>query len=257
MSEKPSVDRSLWIPAGIGLLSLFGICLVLIVLRVRSIPGAPPAQPSATPLKFQYLATEPGVILPTPIDTFTPDPATDTPAPTLPIFDPNEGTDPTEPFVTLPVLPTRTSGIATDVNTTPLPIGVTFDDADIRISYSGNWISQSGVRDAFLNTLHLSSTLGDSLELVFFGQKIRVIYQAGPGLGQIAIKLDDLDFVLDQTSSETSQGVWDSPVLPIANHTLTITHISGGAINIDSLVVIDIATATPTTTPTSTSTANP
>lgn len=258
MAEKSSVDRSLWIPAVLGLFSLLGICLVLITLRVRDLPGALSEQSTATPLRFQYLATEPGVVLPTIVNTLPVDPATDTPAPTLPVFDTGEDLELTEPFATpLPVLPTRTSGISTAANTTPLPIGITFDDVDIRIIYSGNWIGQSGVLDAFQNTLHLSSTIGDALELVFFGQKIRLVYQAGPGLGQIAIKLDEFDFVLDQASSEASQGIWDSPVLPLANHTLTITHISGGAINIDSLVVIDIATATPSTTPAITTTPTP
>jgi hypothetical protein len=257
MAEKPFVDRSLWIPTGLGLLAMLGICLVLIALRVRSLPATPLEQPTETPLKFQYLATEPGVVLPTAVDTLTPDPATHTPAPTLPIFEPDANLDPTEPFATLPVFPTSTREISTAVDITSLPIGLTFDDADIRMIYDGNWIAQSGVRDAFQSTLHLSSTIGDSLELVFFGQKIRLTYQAGPGLGQIALKLDELDFVLDQSSSETSPGIWDSPILPLTSHVLTITHISGGAINIDALVVIDIATATPTITPTVTTTPNP
>ena len=186
--------------------------------------------------------------MPTQVETATPDFSTDTPAAPLPtLFVTN-----TPGFTAVPVLPTRTLAPTTVVNSTALPIGITYDDADIRLTYTGNWLPQTGVRDTFQTTLHISSTIGNSVQLVYFGQKIRFAYQSGPSLGQIAIKLDTLDFVLDQSNTVTENGVWESPVLTLANHTITITHISGGSINVDSLVVVDLSTPTPTPTATPT-----
>jgi len=84
------------------------------------------------------------------------------------------------------------------------------------------------------------------VKLSFFGQKIRYTYQAGPSLGAIALRLDDVDFALDQASADTTLSEWESPILVLSSHSITITHISGGSINIDSISVIDLATPTPT-----------
>jgi hypothetical protein len=73
-------------------------------------------------------------------------------------------------------------------------------------------------------------------------------------LGTIAIKLDSVDFTLDQSDPETFIGEWESPILVLSSHSITITHISGGSINLDSITVLDVATPTPTLTPTTTST---
>jgi hypothetical protein len=154
--------------------------------------------------------------------------------------------------VSTPILPTTEAPIIRTV--TAQPLGATYDDVDSALAYTGSWIPQNGVNGVYKNTLHISSTIGDAVQLVFYGQLIQLTYQAGPSLGTIAIKLDTKDFVLDQSASETTSSVWESPMQTLVNHTITITHISGGSVNIDSLVVIDISTATPTATATATPT---
>jgi hypothetical protein len=133
---------------------------------------------------------------------------------------------------------------------TLLVLGRTYDDTDFSLNYTGAWIAQNGLSGVYQNTLHLSNTIGDAVQLSFVGQKIRIVYQAGQGLGSVAIKIDNVDFTLDQSADETSMAEWESPVLSLTSHALTITHISGGSINLDSMVVVDISTPTASITPT-------
>jgi hypothetical protein len=88
------------------------------------------------------------------------------------------------------------------------------------------------------------------VQLSFVGQKIRFTYQAGPSLGTVAIKLDGVDFSLEQSATDSVISAWESPVLVLSSHLVTITHISGGSINIDSIAVLDLSTPTPTLTAT-------
>jgi len=255
MDNKPALDRSVFIPIFFGFASVLGICLVLLAARLGAARGTVQSGETETPVKFQYLATEPGIALPTDAPPVTSIFETDTPAPT-PLFSPLTLT-PTS--ISTRVIPLRATNTPATVSSTPLALNIIYDDADFKFNYTGNWIGQSGVSGTYQNTLHVSSTIGDSVQLSFVGQKIRLAYQAGPSLGTIAIKLDSVDFTIDQSDSETLVGEWESPVLVLSSHSITITHISGGSINLDSLTVLDISTPTPTSTSTSTptSTATP
>jgi hypothetical protein len=260
MDKKTPLDPSLFLPISIGVFSICGIVLVLLGLRLSAAQGGVPTLITDTPVKFQYLATEPVVAL-----------STESAYPELPAFEGEESpTLPETPTGIFSPPPTVTQALTTitqALTTTPIslatntpvtstvttqPLGVTYDDADSRITYTGNWIGQSGVNGTYKNTLHISSTIGDALQLIFYGQKLQLAYQAGPSLGTVSIRLDSTDFVLDQSSPETRFSQWESPVLTVANHTVTITHISGGSVNIDSLAIIDLSTPTPTATPTPT-----
>jgi len=250
MDNKPPVDRSLFIPVIIAGFSVVGILLVLFALRLSATRGGIDDSITNTPVKFQYIGTEPLVALPTealPSTEETEPPATI--APTIDLGD----------FITLPVItvpvtstvpPVRITNTSAAITSTNQPLGSSYDDADFTLAYTGNWIAQSGLSNTYKSTLHLSNTIGDAVQFTFFGQKIRMTYQAGPSLGIVAIRLDSSDYTLDQSATETRSGEWESPVLTLANHTITITHISGGSINIDSLVVVDISTPTVTLTPT-------
>ena len=243
MENKPAFDRSLLIPIFIGFASLMGICLVLIAVRFSALRGAIQADETRTPVKYQYVATEPGIAIPTdaPLAKVT---ATETEIPTLVSIDlPPARTATNAP--TLVVVPNVTKVPAT-ASPTAQALNVKYDDTDFKFNYTGNWISQTSVSGAFQNTLHVSNTIGDSVQLSFVGQKIRIVYQAGLSLGAIAIKLDSVDFTLDQSDTETVVAEWESPVLVLSSHSITITHISGGSINIDSIEVFDLSTPTPT-----------
>jgi hypothetical protein len=256
MDKKPPVDPSLFIPIAIGACSIFGIVLVLLGLRLSAARGTIQTLITNTPVQFQYLGTEPVIALPTDSAPFEEEtlPATETP--TEIFLRPPTATRPitTQPFVTTPALVTTTASTprTATVTLTPSALGATYDDVDLRLVYTGNWLSQSGVSGTYRSTLHISSTIGDAVQLIFFGQKIEMAYQAGPSLGSVAIRLDSSEFVLDQSAPETGPGQWESPAIALANHTITITHISGGSVNVDSFVIEDLSTATPTITPTST-----
>ena len=246
MDNKPPLDRSIFIPIFIGFFSVCGICLVLLAGRLGASRGTVQETETETPLKFQYLGTEPGIVFPTEAATETMPPVTITPTeillPTLAL-----------PTATSPVIltfPVQTKSINTPLSITPTlaPLNVTYDDTDFKFLYTGAWTSQSGVSGTYLNTLHVSSTIGDSVQLSFVGQKIRFVYQAGPSLGAIALRLDGVDFALDQSSTDTVISAWESPILVLSSHSITITHISGGSINIDVIDVIDLSTPTPTVT---------
>lgn len=246
MENKPAFDRSLLIPIFIGFASVMGICLVLIATRFSALRGAIQADETRTPVKYQYVATEPGIAIPTDAPTPTAFFETETPEPTLVLFLPT--ITPT-PLSTQPP-PLRITNTPATISPTPLALSIKYDDADFKFNYTGDWIGQSGVNGTSQNTLHVSNTIGDSVQLSFVGQKVQIAYQAAPSLGTIAIRLDSVDFTVDQSSSEISIEIWESPVLTLSSHTITITHISGGSINLDEVAVIDISTPTPTLTPT-------
>jgi hypothetical protein len=134
---------------------------------------------------------------------------------------------------------------------------------DLILGYTGNWVGQTGLPNTYKNTLHISNTIGDALQFTFYGEKFQFTYQAGPTLGAIAINIhgagseDNIGFTLDQSAPATSPGEWESALLAPAYYTITITHISGGSINLDSLVLFSLSTPTPTITPTITRTTAP
>lgn len=251
MDNKTSFDRSLFIPIFIGIFSVLGICLILIASRLTVTRGQGITTATATSMKYQYLATEPAVVFPTEAASPTEPPATI--APTfdiiLPTLTPRAIKSPSTPKPTI-VQPFATITLTPTLSPTAQFLNVTYDDADFKFLYTGNWVAQNNVADTYQKTLHVSSTIGDSVQLSFVGQKIRFTYQAGPSLGTIAIKLDGADFALEQSATDTVTSTWESPVLVLSSHLVTITHISGGSINIDSIVVLDLSTPTPTLTST-------
>src|SRR5258706_3583585 len=262
MDNKTSLDRSLLIPIFIGFFSVLGICLVLFAARLSAARGNIQNSATATPLKYQYLATEPGIVLPTEIASPTEELSTASPTlshglPTSTQFT-NISTVPSTPLILSTSISTRTptSIVLAAATNTPTPsataqfLNVTYDDTDFKFLYTGNWVSQSGVSDTYQNTLHISNAIGDAVQLSFVGQKIHIAYQAGPSLGAIAIKIDGVDFALDESANTTAISGWESPVLVLSSHLVTITHISGGSINLDSIAILDISTPTPTVTPT-------
>jgi len=250
MDNKPSIDRSFFIPILLGVFSVLGICLVLIASRLSAARGNLQSADTATPLKYQYIGTEPGVVLPTEAAS---------PTDSLTALEPTSNfvlTAPAASATKPPVSPISesTSSIQTISTNTSTPnidptaeflLDVLYDDTDPRFLYSGNWASQNNVTDAFQNTLHVSSTIGDAVQFSFVGQQIQFTYQVGPDLGAIAIKMDGVDFALDQSAPDVEITDWQSPVLVLSSHAVTITHISGASINVDSISVVDLSTETP------------
>lgn len=143
---------------------------------------------------------------------------------------------------------TRTPSVAVTYNpAVVLPAGL-YDDFEPRITYIGTWDTQ-GVIGTYLSTLHVSNNAGNALAFSFVGQQVVISYQGGGSLGRVIIVIDNEQFELDQTIGDE----WVSKIMLNAVHNVTITHIGGGSVNLDSVLVPDFTTQTPTPTPTTNS----
>ena len=248
MDNPSRFDRGLLVPISLGIFSVFGICLVLILGRLYAARPSKTVEDTATPFQYIFLGTEPAIVSLTP-DEEGDGEATNTPRarPTVTELSFSDSTtlEATVTESSLVVLVPSTTGSST----APLNPG-TYDDNDSHLLYDGDWNVQSGVSGVFHNTLHVSSTLNNSVAFRFIGQQIRLFYQSGSGLGTMQINLDGVPFELDQSGNGTTPGEWSSPVMINGTHTVEITHLNGGAINLDEIIVPDVLlTPTVTTTP--------
>jgi hypothetical protein len=267
MDNQPSIDRSILLPILIGGFSIFGILIILLIGRVNSSRASIAVEPTETPFKYIFLGTEPipsiegtaateeGLFTGTPFEDVD-----DTPIPSLPVI---TGT------LTTPTLGTPIISRASPTNTPPGTVAsptraatIIYDDADSRLVYNGNWTSQTNVSGAYQGTLHISSTVNNSVVFLFLGDRIRISYQAGPSLGTVAVTIDSLGSEpISQASSTTEIMQWESDLLVAGNHEVVITHSGGGSVNIDSIAIpqslsgtVTSTTPAPTATPTRTPT---
>lgn len=259
MDNQPSFDRSILIPIGVGIFSLIGICVVLVMGRVNASRATVEEVPTATPFKYSLIGTEPAVAILT-IDGFTESPVTVDPTfrpPETVVALPTNTIAAVVPLITLPSTiiantPTRTPASA---STAPLNAG-TYDDTDSHIVYSGNWISQSGVSGLYQDSLHVSNTLGNTMTFTFIGQQVRLFYQQGTSLGNFTLKIDNNDPKTYAQSSGSTIFELASDFLTTGTHTVLITHASGGSINFDKIIIPEIILTPVPPTPTSTTNPN-
>lgn len=299
--NSPRFDLSTVLPVGVGFISLFGICLLLIANRLAAPRSVVAVPDTATPFRYVFLGTEPGISSPVPSEDVistrpvgfaitaqsgfsSADGDSSQPRPTRTATDiPTAQTEPTDtqgpPFPTrfptatrsgltnTPIALATVSGptltlapdatrtlTATSVSAPPLNAG-TYDDTDSHLNYGGFWVSQSGQPGAESGTLHVSSTLNDTVTFRFIGDQLRIIYQSGSGLGTLTATIDGTQFpALNQSGSPSTRSEWAITGLSIGTHTVVLTHASGGSINIDQVIVPDV---TPTSTPTATATSTP
>jgi hypothetical protein len=249
LDKKPSFDLSFVIPIVFGLFSLFGICLVILLSGITASRTAENALDTATPYRFLFLGTEPGFSTSEP-DSDEAVTKTKTPiefsSPIVPIDRVR-----TKPAVTpspaAQITRTPSTSTPTSASASPLNPG-TYDEGDSRIVYTGDWTAQSGVTGAYQTTLHVSNTLGNTINFRFIGQQVRLFYQSGRSLGSIRIVIDGLEIDLDQSAEESAASEWVSALLINGTHTVEITHQSGGSINLDYVIVPDVL-ITPSPTP--------
>jgi hypothetical protein len=251
MNNQPAFDRSILVPIFLSGFSVIGIVVVLLIGRSLSTPPEVPMTPSATRFSYVYLGTEPAIT--TPLIEETEIVITDEPIFEEPTFE--EPTDPSPPVVvgtpTRPgpltpiVLPSVTPNTpapptVTSASLPPLSPG-TYDDAHQYLVYTG-W-------DA-TGALHVSFQPGSTISFRFIGRQLRLLYQGGLTLGQVRIVIDGGTPVFLDQSSGTE---WASDLLSNSTHTVLITHSGGGSVNLDQVIIPDIAnTPTPTPTPTRT-----
>ena len=277
MDNQPSFDRDLLLPILVGGFSIFGIIIILLLGRLNASRTSVDVVDTETPFKYIFLGTEPlnstgspeasGTELVTdlPLESpiaLSPDTTSTLGTPSTPgtptlgtpngtassEFPPNNGTGP-------PINGTSPAGASPTVTfaSGPPPLNPgTYDDAHPSLGYSPAWSGQTGVTGAFQETIHVSTSIGSSVSFRFIGKELRAFYLSGVSLGEITIAIDGRSVTVDQ-SDLSSGNEWISDLLTNNTHTVVITHLSGGSVNLDSIIipVVD-ATATPTATPTRT-----
>ena len=248
MDNQPSFDRGIFIPIGVGIFSLIGICVILLLGRFNAARATVEEIPTATPFKYSLIGTEPA------LSTVTGDGISTSQLPATPSVLSTNTISPNVPIITLPPTIAANTPTRTPTSASGAPLGAgTYDDMHDRLIYNGNWTTQSGVSGAYQNTLHVSGTLGNSVSFRFIGKELRVFFQAGSSLGTIRLTLDGTVYGRNQAEG-TQIYEWVLPEVASGTHTVTITHLSGGSVNLDSLVIPEIpVTPTNTATPTSTS----
>lgn len=296
--NSPRFDLTTYLPIGVGIISLFGICLLLIASRLAAPRAIVEVPDTATPFRYLLIGTEPGIVTIVPTEEFIGTrevgfavtaysgisgsgdssiaeptqqrPAALTPADTaddlLTLMSPTRTLRPalttaTNTPISLPSVPGSTTSIAptstrqptltsTSVGAPPLNAG-TYDDTDSHLTYNGDWISQANVSGAQNGTLHVSQTLGNTITFRFIGDQLRIVFQSGPGLGVMAVAIDGAAITppMNQSAAPPGSSEWVIPGLTNATHLVVLTHSSGGSINIDQVIIPDIAlTSTPTAT---------
>jgi hypothetical protein len=251
MDDRPSPDPDLLFPILLGGFSILGIIIILLIGRLNASRASVMEVETETPFKYIFLGTEP--INP----TESPEASETELLTDIPFESPTP-----HPPGTLPGLGTTTIGapsLATPNNTAPPtstsasgpPLNPgTYDDVDSHLVYNG-WIAQTGVAGAYLETLHVSQVTGSSLAFRFIGRELRLFYQGNPSQGVVTITIDDQTFTLDQSNGNE----WISSSFDNGTHNFRITHFGGGAVNLDYVIVPEVApTGTPTATPTRTPT---
>lgn len=240
MENKLTTSRELLLPILLGGLSILGIGTVFLFGSSISSSTPVPVNYTDTPFRYIYLGTEPGLSTQTPMNTPT-DVPTDTPESIIVLDTPTRLVNPTQVIVRTPTVTTSP--------TVPAVLSI-FDDTYYEILYTGDWVSESDVDNTHQNTLHLSFEAGNSASFTFVGQQVILSFQAGPSLGRISINLDGLLFEVDQSNATTEIKKWTSALLVKGTHTIQISHLSGGSVNIDSIIIPDVSTPTPTATST-------
>jgi len=247
---KSRIDVGLIVPILFGCFSVVGLFVILLFGSLDNSREVIQPNDTETPFNYVYLGTEPAVLTLTPEETLPPTDTeipfvTSTPHPPV-VFTALEPTErPTNTprnVILFSDTPTRTPTLVS----TSTPGASVYDDTDFRLVYSGNWFAQDDAFGAYQDTLHISSTVGDSVTFTFLGQQVYFTYQAGPSLGTVTVTLDSLGFTLDQSNNATQTEDWVSGLLIQGTHTVIITHTGGGSVNIDAFTIPYLPTLTPT-----------
>jgi len=268
MDNQPSFDRELLLPILVGGFSILGIILVLLIGRLNASRAAFIVVDTETPFKYIFLGTEPinptesleasetELITDLPFESPTPFLPGSTPAlgtPTLrttALVTQNTASQPINGTLSVnTTLPTSTSASGA-----PLNPG-TYDDIDSHLVYNGSGWAAQEVDSAYKGTLHVSQVPGSSITFKFIGTEVRFGYQVAASLGTVTVRIDNTNYdPIDQSDTNAAINEWISTgPLSSSSHTITITHASGGSVNLDYVIIPDVApTGTPTATPTRT-----
>ncbi len=147
MNNQPSFDRSLFIPIGVGIFALLGICVLLASGRFNETPAVVEELPTATAFQYAFIGTEPAIttltlepsevvtqgtlptssdMLPEPSVVFETPTAASQETPVAPL-----ATNTLASFITLQPIANTNTPSKTPTSAFAAPFGAgTFDDAD-------------------------------------------------------------------------------------------------------------------------------
>ncbi|MEI7988264.1 MAG: S8 family serine peptidase [Chloroflexota bacterium] len=196
-----------------------------------------PVSPTTTPGKT--VTSVPTEQLP-----ITPAPTYGTPLPQVPteevpiIATPQVPFTPTPQHTTFPLFnPTQAATLPPQVS--PVDSGMrVYDDMDKAIAYDGGWQvlenpNLSGGKQ------HASDMPGSMLQFTFTGDQIVLLNTRAPIYGMLYALLDDefLGFVNLYAPTLVWQQKWTSRPFQNGTHTLKLVYYSGGAVNLDAILV--------------------
>jgi hypothetical protein len=98
------------------------------------------------------------------------------------------------------------------------------------------------VTGPYNDTLHYSTTIGDSAEVSFIGQQFQLIYTALVDRGSVDLYIDNVKVVtLNESGPGSWQQTWTSDPLVLGAHTVRFVHAGGSIVDIDAIKVIATA----------------
>ena len=263
MDNQPSFDRDLLLPILLGGFSILGIIIILLIGRLNAARASVIAVETETPFKYIFLGTEPinptespeasetALLTDIPIDGPTPLLPGGSPDLLTPTLRTPSQVTPNNTAASITATLPGSTALPTSTSASGAPLGSgTYDDVDSHLVYNGPWLGQTNVAEAYQGTLNVSQVTGSSVTFRFIGRELRLFYQGNPSQGEVTIAIDDQDYTLDQSEGNE----WISDSLTNNTHTVLITHLSGGSVNLDYVIIPEVApTGTPTATPTRTS----
>jgi hypothetical protein len=236
MQPRSSLDRGLWIPIAIGVISILGLAWVFLNSDLSE-ALAPPTM-VATPMPLDPDLLEAEGLTSFPQATSTPDETSLTPTGTSSISypEPPAGT----PSLTgVPATESRPipSALPTAEQGQPLPAGK-YDDMDPNITYDRYWtvIKTLGTKNAYKGAIHASAGIGGEASFLFTGEQVYIGYQRAKNLGTVTVIIDDQAYSFHEQAFDL---FWRSPQLSPGTHFVRIVHESGESINLDYIVVLD------------------
>ena len=234
MQPRPSFDRSLLLPVAISVVSILGICLILLTgYRGRSF--TPPTASPSSVLTFEAVTRSP---LPSPTATRdeTPPSATGTRPESYPgpLAETPVETFPSTGTLIPESLPTP-SATPTPYRIQPLQSGK-HDDTDPNIAYDPHWtaLKNSSTAISYKGTIHASTAIGNEAFFRFTGKQFRLGYQRGNTFGTLTVLVDGQPYGFHEQAFDL---VWSSPELAPGDHFVRIIHDSGESVNLDYIEI--------------------
>jgi hypothetical protein len=158
---------------------------------------------------------------------------------------------------TIPPQPTKSPTAGTPPSNTPegntptatpealFPSNLWYEDTHSFILYDSGWKKVTDQTDP-KNTLHVSDKTDSTLTFRFTGQQVRLRFQPTNVSSVIRISIDGKFFDLNEANT-TNEWVSGENDFTYGTHNVTITHLSGGSVNIDAIYIPIINTPVPAT----------